>query len=85
MKINTAELASGRMVAGSSALRKEGTEFYSYTTRIAFIGFHAGVGTLYTNPTKYSRTTSKQMAFLKRYYQKQGFHIVNWETGEVIG
>jgi hypothetical protein len=85
MKLNTAELASGRMVAGSSALRKEGTEFYSYATQIAYINFHEGVGALYVNPIKYSRTTSKQMTWLKRYYQKQGFHIVNWETGEVIG
>ncbi len=86
MKINTSELSHGRMVKGSSALRKEGTEFYSYATRIAYIDYFSDSRPcLFCNPIKYSATTSKQMTFLKRYYRNRGFHIVNWTTGEVLG
>jgi len=81
MKLNTRELASGKMVKGSSSLQRLGNSFFSYNTRIADLGTFS----LDVNPNKYSVTTNKQMTWLKRYYQKMGYAIVNWTTGEVIG
>lgn len=85
MYLNTAKLARGIMTSGSSALRKEGTDFYSYSTKMAKIDFQNGQPALLVNTRKYSSTTSKQMTYLKGYYRKQGFVIIDWDTGEVIG
>jgi hypothetical protein len=79
MKLNTAELASGTMEKGSSSLQKLEGEYFSYNT---LIGFENGCS-FHFNPRKYSVTTSKQMTWLKRYYQKMGYTLINWETGEV--
>jgi hypothetical protein len=80
MKLNTRELASGKMVKGSSSLQRVDDSFYSYQTKVAQLGNSC----LEINPNKYSVTTSKQMTWLKRYYQKMGYPIVNWTTGEVV-
>ena len=82
MKINTAKLAAGRMVKGSSNFYKEGQNYFSYATHMAYE--HTDMPVLYVNPRHYSRTTSKQMALLKRFYRNKGFSIVNWDTGEVM-
>jgi len=85
MKLNTAELAHGKFVRGSSVLsmiriNKDKELFYSYSTEIA----ERDGNILRVNPLRYSNTTSKQMAYLKRACKKMGCNIVNWTTGEVI-
>ena len=85
MKINTAELASGRMVRGSSSLSIVGNDIYSYRTQIAEIDLSIPSNPiLRIDTTKYSRTTSKQSTWLKRYYKRIGYAVIDWNTGESI-
>jgi hypothetical protein len=74
MKINTTSLAQGKIEKGSSALQiMDNGTWVSYSTTVAKVDNVNRI--LYATTIRYSNTTSKQMCWVKRYYERRGYTI----------
>lgn len=76
MRIKTSSLSYGKIEKGASNLHFIGSSWISYNTQIAEVS--EGNKILLVNPVKYSKTTSKQMSWVKRYYERKGYMIQEW-------